>query len=191
MSQRLAIFIDGGYLDYVLRDLGLFGKLDYALFADALTGNDDLLRAYYYHCLPYQSAVPTPEESQRFGNMQKFLAAVERTPRYLVRQGRLAARGYRKDGTPVFEQRQVDILMATDIVLLSAKRQVGEIVVVSGDSDFLPAVKIARDEGVVVRLAHGLGKNRPHDEPWLVADERLELTGGWFANCLRPQLPPL
>jgi uncharacterized LabA/DUF88 family protein len=191
MPERVAIFIDGGYLDHVLGDLSLFGKVDYKAFADALKGNGDLLRAYYYHCLPWQSAVPTVQESQRFANMQKFLAAIDRTPRYMVRQGKLAHRGYRQDGSPVFEQKQVDILLATDIVLLSAKRQVTEIVIVSGDSDFLPAVKIARDEGVVVRLAHGTGSNRPHNELWNMADERLELTPTWFTGCLRPAIPPI
>ena len=190
MPERVAIFIDGGYLDYVLADLGLFGKVDYRAFTAALTGTGDLLRAYYYHCLPYQSAQPTPTESQRFANMQKFFAAIDRTPRFMVRQGKLAYRGSRQDGSPIFEQKQVDILLATDIVLLSAKRQVSEIVIVTGDSDFLPAVKIARDEGVVVRLAHGLGANRPHNELWDMADERLELTAGWFAGCLRPAMPP-
>lgn len=191
MPERVAIFIDGGYLDYVLSDLGLFGKVDYKAFADALKGPGDLLRAYYYHCLPWQSPQPTQQESQRFANMQKFLAAIDRTPRYMVRQGKLAVRGARPDGSQIFEQKQVDILLATDIVLLSAKRQVGEIIIVSGDSDFLPAVKIARDEGVVVRLAHGLGKNRPHNELWDAADERVELTQTWFAGCLRPTIPPV
>ncbi|MCZ2110385.1 MAG: NYN domain-containing protein [Dehalococcoidia bacterium] len=190
MPERIAIFIDGGYLDYVLKDLGIFGKLDYRAFADALKGHDDLLRAYYYHCLPWQSPHPTPQESERFANMQKFLDSVDRIPRYMVRKGRLAYRGTRSDGTPIFEQKQVDILLASDIVLLSAKRQVSEIILVSGDSDFLPAVRIARDEGVVVQLAHGGGKNRPHNELWNTADERVELDARWFASCLKPELPP-
>ena len=70
VSERVAVFIDGGYLDHVLRDLGLFGRIDYRAFADALRGNGELLRAYYYHCLPWQSPQPTPEESQRFARME-------------------------------------------------------------------------------------------------------------------------
>lgn len=188
--QSVAIFIDGGHLDYVLADLGLFGKLDYRVFAESLKGPGDLLRAYYYHCLPWQPPQPTPQESQRFANMQRFLDSVDRIPRFMVRKGRLAHRGMRNDGSPIFEQKQVDILLASDVVLLSAKRQVSEIVLVTGDSDFLPAVRIARDEGVVVRLAHGTGKNRPHNELWDTADERVELTTHWFAACLKPALPP-
>jgi len=64
VSGRVAIFIDGGYLDHVLRDLRLFGKLDYNAFALALKGGGDLLRTYYYHCLPWQSPTPTPDESR-------------------------------------------------------------------------------------------------------------------------------
>ena len=190
MPERIAVFIDGGYLDYVLKDNNVFGKLDYRAFAEALRGQADLLRAYYYHCLPWQSATPTPFESERFAKMQRFLDSVDRLPRYMVRQGRLAHRGTRADGSPIFEQKQVDILVAADIVLLSAKHQVGEIVVVTGDSDFLPAIKIARDEGVLVRLAHGTGQNRPHNELWNMADERIEMNATWFARCLLPASPP-
>ncbi len=186
VPERVAVFIDGGYLDHVLTDLGLFGHLDYRAFVDALKRDGDLLRAYYYHCLPYQSAHPTPQESARFGSVQKFLDAIERTPRFLVRQGRLALRGTRQDGSQIFEQKQVDILLATDVVLLSAKHLVTEIVLVTGDSDFLPAVRVARDEGVVVTLAHGTGKNRPHNELWNTVDERVELTSEWFSRRLRP-----
>jgi uncharacterized LabA/DUF88 family protein len=190
MAERVGVFIDGAYLDYVLRDLEIFGKLDYRAFADALTVKAELFRAYYYHCLPWQSPQPTREESLRFAAMQRFLASIERTPRFLVRQGRLAPRGFRADGSPNFQQKQVDILLATDVVLLAAKHQVDEIVLVTGDSDFLPAVRIARDEGVIVRLAHGTGTNRPHNELWNTADERLELTAAWFGTCLRPTIPP-
>lgn len=80
----------------------------------------------------------------------------------------------------------MDILLATDVVLLSAKHLVTEIVLVTGDSDFLPAVRVARDEGVVVTLAHGTGKNRPHNELWNTVDERVELTSEWFSRRLRP-----
>jgi len=190
MPERVAVFIDGGYLDHILSDLGIFGKLDYRVFVDSLKADGELFRAYYYHCLPYQSPTPTPAESERFGKAQRFHASIDRLPRFMVRQGRLARRGTRGDGSPIFEQKQVDILLACDVVLLSAKHQMSEMVLVSGDSDFLPAVKIARDEGIVVRLGHGSGANRPHNELWDTVDERVELTQAWFAGCLRPAIPP-
>lgn len=86
---RVAIFIDGGYLDYVLRDHGL-PRLDYQKFAVLLAGKDEILRTYFYHCLPYQSVRPTPDEAKRFGGMQGFLNALSRLDRFDVRLGMLA-----------------------------------------------------------------------------------------------------
>ena len=59
-------------------------------------------------------------------------------------------------------------------------------------SCYAPAVpdRVAIFIDVVVRLAHGVGKNRPHNELWDVADERVELTATWFAGYLRPEIPP-
>lgn len=181
--------IDGGYLDHVVSELGLFGKIDYRVFVNALAGDAPLLRAYYYHCLPYQSAAPSAEESHRLANMERFFASPDRIPRFTVRKGKLAYRGETADGTPLFEQKQVDILMATDIVLLSTKRSIGKLVLVTGDSDFLPAIRVAKDEGMLIRLAHGTGNSRPHNELWQQADERIVMSSEWFAQGIKPAIP--
>jgi uncharacterized LabA/DUF88 family protein len=158
--------VDGGYLDYVLRACNVFGKLDYGAFFRELGDSAELLRTYYYHCLPYQSAKPTEEEARRFGQMERFLASIDRIPRTEVRKGMIAFRGVRADGKPIFVQKQVDSLMATDLVMLSAKHLISEAVVVTGDSDILPAIAIAKQEGVMVRLAHGTNNNYPHRMLW-------------------------
>lgn len=45
-------------------------------------------------------------------------------------------------------QKGVDMRIGLDIASLSFKKQVGQIVLISGDSDFVPAAKLARREGV-------------------------------------------
>ncbi|MCK9518727.1 MAG: NYN domain-containing protein [Dehalococcoidia bacterium] len=189
-NHRAAVFVDGGYLDYVLRSCGAFGKTDFEAFFRALAEPAELLRAYYYHCLPYQSPNPTPEEAARFGAMHRFLDALDQLPRVEVRQGKIAYRGKKADGRPIFVQKQVDSLIATDLVMLSTKRLISEAVVVAGDSDLLPPIRIAKDEGAVVRLAHGTKRDRPHADLWNMADERLPLTTDWFARCRQRELPP-
>ena len=47
-----------------------------------------------------------------------------------------------------FEQKGVDMRVGLDIASLSYKRQVDQIILISGDSDFVPAAKLARREGV-------------------------------------------
>jgi uncharacterized LabA/DUF88 family protein len=183
---RTAIFIDGGYLDHVLAASGFSGRIDLSRLSAHLAGSSELLRTCYYHCLPYQSDVPTSEEAARFARMQRFLDALERLPRYLVRTGQLVRRGSYQDGSPVLEQKQVDILLALDVALLAVKRQVTEMVLVTGDSDFLPALRIARDEGVLVRLAHRTGSQAPHRTLWTEADERIPLAANVLRTLARP-----
>ncbi len=190
IGGRAAIFVDGGYLDHVRRGFGAIGKIDFRIFFEELAAPAELLRAYYYHCLPYQSAQPTQEEARRFGSMQRFFDALDRLPRAEVRKGELAYRGQDRDGKPIFVQKRVDSLMATDLVMLSVKHLITEAVVVTGDSDLLPAITIAKNEGVVVRLAHGVGEHRPHNDLWIEADERLALTREWLSRCCQPALPP-
>ena len=45
-------------------------------------------------------------------------------------------------------QKGVDMRLGLDIASLAYKRQVDQIVLVSGDSDFVPAAKLARREGI-------------------------------------------
>lgn len=53
-----------------------------------------------------------------------------------------------QDVSPDFRQKGVDIKIGIDIASLAYKKLVDQIVLVSGDSDFVPAAKLARREGV-------------------------------------------
>lgn len=181
---RVAIFVDGAYLDYILRDEFKLAAIDYRLLSQALAGDMELLRTYYYHCLPYQSSPPTKEESQRFARRQRFYAALSRLPRYQVRLGKLAVRGQDHHGNPILQQKRVDILLGVDLVYLSAKQQITDAILVAGDSDFLPAVTCAKDEGVVIHLVHGT-QHQAHRELWDAADERRPICQDLIDSVLR------
>ena len=55
---------------------------------------------------------------------------------------------------PNIEQKGVDLRIGLDIARLALRELVGVIVVVTGDSDFIPAFKFARREGIRVYLHH-------------------------------------
>lgn len=46
------------------------------------------------------------------------------------------------------EQKGVDMKIGVDIASLAYKKQVDKIILISGDSDFVPASKLARREGI-------------------------------------------
>ena len=186
---RLAIFIDGGYIDRISRDEFKtrpdYGKLSAAITAEVggrSTEAVELLRTLYYHCLPYQSAHPTPDEAKRYGQARAFMNALGRLPRFEVRLGRLAHRGFDANGKPILQQKRVDLLLGLDFALLAGKHQISHAVVLSGDSDLLPAVEAAKQEGVCVWLVHGPersrvdGKSTYARELWDAVDERVEIT---------------
>lgn len=115
MVNRCAIFIDGAYLEFVLKEE--FGRppIDFAAVVNRIAGARELLRTYFYDCLPYQSARPTPDERERFARRRRFHHALNRIPRFEVRLGKLAFRG-NQEGHPIFEQKRVDILLGVDLV---------------------------------------------------------------------------
>lgn len=52
------------------------------------------------------------------------------------------------DFEPDIKQKGVDMKIGVDIASLSYKHQVDQIVLIAGDSDFVPAAKLARREGI-------------------------------------------
>ena len=169
MPDRTAIFIDGAYLDHIVFESLLKVRIDYSALVSYLASGLDLFRTYYYHCLPYQSNSPTDDEKRRYAGARNFHSTLESLPRFTVRLGNLEYRGNRQDGSPIFQQKRVDILLGVDLTLLSAKGQIQRAILVAGDSDFIPAVDVAKNEGVSVILYHG---NSCHQDLWQSADER-------------------
>lgn len=108
---RLAIFIDGGYVDSLGRD-EFSVWVDYQRFvreiadivAQRTSESVDILRTYYYHCLPYQSNPPTDEERHRYSQRHRVFTALRRLDRFIVREGRLAYRGQDAQGQPIFSK---------------------------------------------------------------------------------------
>lgn len=170
--DKAAVFIDGGFFLKVLNDLGR-PRVDYEKFSDNLCANNKRLRTYYYDCLPYQSDPPTPEERERYSKKSKWVDKLLFLPRFEVRLGKLAPR----DGE--FEQKGVDVLFSVDIVRMSWAKQIDRVVLITGDSDFIPAVNAAKETGVIVELYYYISRNvggpSTHQELIKAVDERYEI----------------
>lgn len=88
------------------------------------------------------------------------------------------------DFRPTFRQKAVDMRIGLDIASITLKRQADIIVLVAGDSDFVPAAKLARREGVKIVL----------DPLWRQVDpglfEHIDGLFSGFKNPARPQPLP-
>ncbi|MEI6310114.1 MAG: NYN domain-containing protein [bacterium] len=183
--MKTAVFIDGAYLERVLKDEFGTPRIDFHLLVTALAGSDPILRTYYYNCLPYQSKQSNTEEQTRFRKKEQFLEALRKLPRFEVRLGKLAFRGMSDTGQPIFEQKRVDVLFARDLVLLAAKQKIERAIILTGDSDLVPAIQTAKDEGVQVHLVHGQ-RSQVGDDLWSEADERTQIDQNLICSVLLP-----
>lgn len=174
---RAAIYIDGGYLDKVLYHNFHNRRIDYDKLVSEMAAPDDMLRAYYYHCLPHRGNNPSEEERGRYGSMHRFVTALGHLPRFEVRLGRIVMRGYSADGTPIFIQKRVDCMIGVDMALLAAKGKITNVGFLSGDSDLIPAIEAVKREGVLVTLWHGAysQSTSPSRELVEICDERREI----------------
>ena len=195
---QVAVFLDGGYLRELSRkefrrvtvDYGQLAGRIRARIAEDTVEPLDILRTYYYDCPPFRSRQPTPEEAERYGRYQRFADALKYLPRFEVRLGWLQLQGRRPDGSPIFRQKQVDLLLGLDLALLSGKNRVSHVALVAGDGDFVPAVRAAKQEGATVWLFHGprAGANgRPTYSRALYreADARAELDESFLRSAER------
>ena len=143
---------------------------------------DSLFRIYYYDSMPFFDIVVNPLDGKTIDfsttptarNTKALFEELEITSNIAFRKGDLRFRGWRitkwktkqilekaKNGKPIeafdmepyFVQKEVDIKIGLDLAWLSSKHIVDKIVLVTTDTDFIPAMKFARKEGVIVCVA--------------------------------------
>lgn len=150
--------IDGGYLGVLNKKNFCDSKgkphyVDYGKVGQILVGrhNCELLRSYFYSCAPYISPKPTEEEKQRQRKFDQFLFNLKKLDRLAVRLGKLK-KFQGPNGEFEFEQKGVDVQLAIDALQLSLKGKIQKVILIAGDSDFVPVIEAIKDEGIDVIL---------------------------------------
>jgi uncharacterized LabA/DUF88 family protein len=144
-----------------------------------------LFRIYWYDAEPVEGTVTNPisraktdlAKTQEACCNRALLQALEFQPHVAVRRGKTVIRNWKlgpravkeitraprvvveRDLVPDIGQKGVDMRIGLDIAWISLKRIADVIVLVAGDSDFVPAMKFARREGLRVyleTLGHGV-----------------------------------
>lgn len=140
-----------------------------------------LLRVYYYDAPPATGIITNPLSAVQTDlgasvvatQNQALQQSLEMLPDFALRSGESAVHGWSlgsaairdlqqngsralvaNDFVPNIEQKGVDLRIGLDIARLSIRQLAQVIVVVTGDSDMIPAFKFARREGVRVYLDH-------------------------------------
>lgn len=171
--KRIAVLIDGGHLRYIAKEQKLAYDTDFIeKFAlNCRAQDEEILRILYYDCAPFEGTKKLPVSGNlcHFQSSAKWLADLARKDLFAVRKGVLKFRGFKPvkipvgagmplqdaDFKPDFEQKGVDMRIGLDIAVYSANKAVERIILVSNDTDCIPALKHGRRAGlqiVVVEL---------------------------------------
>ena len=162
---KVAVLIDGGFLRVVAKRIQKTYDPDFIeSFAHQCRGTDeDIFRILYYDCAMYSGTVKLPVSGNafEFKSNDNWLHVLSHKNLFAVRRGVLKFRGYKPrktpvapttltddDFEPVFEQKGVDMRIGLDIAAYSANHAVDRIILVSGDTDCVPALKYGRRAGL-------------------------------------------
>jgi uncharacterized LabA/DUF88 family protein len=176
MAKQVVILIDGGYLRVKANKAG---KTYNPAFIDAFAHkckvqDEEIFRILYYDCAPYSGIVSLPVSGNQytFTGSDKWLFELASKDLFAVRRGVLKFRGYKPKQTPVnplgpptdadfapdFEQKGVDMRIGLDIATYAANKCIERIVLVTNDTDCVPAMKFGRKAGlqtVIIELPNG------------------------------------
>lgn len=182
MNKKTAVMLDLGFVLHALyRPLGkrtATASEVHEFAKKCVSDGEELFRIYCYHCPPYAFTEQHPltrkpvhfKESPTFVSMSALHRELAVKDNVALREGEISFNGWvikkyaaqdvaktgrqlqPNDFEPDLKQKRVDIKIGLDVAWLSSKSIVDRIVLVTGDSDFIPAMKFARREGVQVIL---------------------------------------
>lgn len=147
-----------------------------------LKRDDELVRIMYYDALPFVGKGENPisgpidfATTPMVAKKQKFLQSLRNTPNIHLRLGRSAMQSSAwyldpqklgellacevkpedikaSDLYPDIRQKGVDVMVGLDVAAIAYQKLADKIVIVANDSDYIPAVKMAREAGLLVVL---------------------------------------
>ena len=98
----------------------------------------------------------------------------------------MVKRGNYADGSPIFNQKRVDVFLATDLVKFSARKVMDHAILLTADSNYVPAIQASKEFGIVVKLAYYSGLAVTVNKELVDAcDERFKFSASYFDDILR------
>jgi len=163
MAEKAIVLIDCGYFDMINRYAQdtLKIKISFEKFSKKVTKGMIHLRTKVYHSAPYQPPNPTTKQKEKFSGFQKFVKAINMTPRHQfdfvgrVRPENMFCPKCKKE-YQIPKQKGVDVAIALDLVKMANDKVADVFILVCGDEDLSSAVKMAQENpcNVTVYYCH-------------------------------------
>lgn len=141
--ENCLILIDGSNFYFKLRELNVHRllNLDFLAFIRFLANDLHINNCYYY-----VGAIKTDGSTHTqtiFDAQRKLLA-------HLRSSGIIYKLGFLLENNGIFHEKGVDVNIAVDMVVATYENLCDRIILVSSDTDLLPAIKVAQEKGTTV-----------------------------------------
>ena len=138
--ERCLILIDGSNFFFKLKSLGLHNLLsfNFTAFSNLLCRDSSLVGATYF--VGKVKTDGTEKTKKLQANQQKLLT-------HLMQHNYHYALGYLMKSAGVFHEKGVDVDIAVSILVAAYEDVADRIILVSSDTDLLPAIKKAQERG--------------------------------------------
>lgn len=142
-NRKCIVLIDGSNFFYKLKDLKPHNllKFDFLGFAKMLSNKEQIINASYY--VGAIRTDGTKKTQQMHDNQQKLLA-------YITNNGFNYVLGYLLKSDGEWHEKGVDVNIAVDILVAAYENICERIILVSSDTDLLPAIKKAKEKGKLI-----------------------------------------
>ena len=144
--KRVMIFIDGSNLYYSLKDLKI-NKINFESLIGLLVGSDVLVSTYYYN-----ASLNRGFNEEKYWEQQKFFDILRKISNFNVVLCKM--RKHRRNGECYFDVKGDDVNLAVDLISGAYENLYDIAIIVSGDEDFVPAIKKVQNLGKIVINAY-------------------------------------
>jgi len=151
--KRVAIFIDGNNFYFGLKKIygneKNFMDFDFEKFCNFLTDKRELISIFYYN-----APLDITKDLEKYKRQQRFFEKIKKIPNFNLILCKLLKRSIKGTNRCYYVLKEDDIHMAVDLVKGAYKNFYDTAILVSGDGDFVPAVKAAREENKEIENAY-------------------------------------
>jgi hypothetical protein len=139
-KERCVILIDGSNFFFKLKDLNLHNLLsfDFSAFSAFLCRERSLMSSTYY--IGKVRTDGTAKTKKLQASQQKLFA-------HLMKHKYKYSLGYLMKSDGVFREKGVDVNIAVDMLVATYENLADRIILVSSDTDLLPAIRKAKQKG--------------------------------------------
>lgn len=147
LKEKVAIFIDGSNLYHSLKSLDI-DEINFDKLVQKLKGNRQIVSVFYYN-----APLDINYNTKKYWKQQRFFDKLRKLPLFQVILCKM--RKIRRNGKVIgYEVKGDDVYLTVDLISGAYENLYDVAIVVSGDEDFVPALKKVQKLGKKVENAY-------------------------------------